>query len=247
MGLLCSSLTVASNSRSYSSQGLSDAGNQGSFGSLASSFSFSPSSSGSSNQHNSNPVYHGETFTKMLQLISWYRPIANVQSIVYDVYLNNAKYHWFIMVKAKLDAESDFPFLTFEITTPDMKAIVPVMQIIDLKEIAGSIKVGEYHGSLQSLCNTADSIVRTMKHYDLLSNNCQHFCNNMLKMLNLRTFETTVGPESTVAKIDLPQFDLLANVFTLIVEDGVGPYIGSFLQRLFGAPQIVQDNQQEKL
>ena len=37
-----------------------------------------------------------------------------------------------------------------------------------------------------------------MKNYRLFSNNCQHFCNNLLLELGLETYETTVGPRTTL-------------------------------------------------
>ena len=54
----------------------------------------------------------------------------------------------------------------------------------------------------------ADKVVDDMGRYSLFSNNCQHFCNNLLSRLGLETFPPTVGPETTVACAEgVPEFD----------------------------------------
>ena len=51
--------------------------------------------------------------------------------------------------------------------------------------------------TLMELCKTAEKVRCGMGEYNLLKNNGQHFCNNVLEELGLPTTPTTVGPITT--------------------------------------------------
>ena len=69
--------------------------------------------------------------------------------------------------------------------------------------------------SLMELCQMAETVRLRMGKYHVLKNNCQHFCNNVLKELRLTPAPTTVGPMTTEVK-DIDDFN---EVFTVIRED----------------------------
>lgn len=57
-------------------------------------------------------------------------------------------------------------------------------------ELSGTVNM-----SIKELCVVADSIREDMtrKRYNLLTNNCQHFCNRILLQFNLPQVQTTLG------------------------------------------------------
>ena len=71
-------------------------------------------------------------------------------------------------------------------------------------------KVGTMTTTIMKLSETAEAIRVGMGKYNLLTNNCQHFCNNVLKKLGLPTTPTTVGPTTTV------NFDEIDQIFTIV-------------------------------
>ena len=58
-------------------------------------------------------------------------------------------------------------------------------------------KVGTLTTTINKLCAIAEATRVGMGKYNFLANNCQHFCNNVLKKLGLPTKPTTVGPTTT--------------------------------------------------
>jgi hypothetical protein len=52
---------------------------------------------------------------------------------------------------------------------------------------------GTYNGTLHDLCQIADKVVEEMKSYNLVTSNCQHFCNNLLRKIGKKTYPMTVG------------------------------------------------------
>lgn len=135
----------------------------------------------------------GESFMDMVQ-DSPYKKLLRVPA-VYDVYIDRSQWHWFLLVKMK---DSDLPFVSFEVTTPNLTDLEAVMKVPDNESIKGKEYVGEYQGNITVLCQTADEIMKRMGQYGLLSSNCQHFCNNVLNSIGLATFPPTVGPTVTV-------------------------------------------------
>ena len=78
----------------------------------------------------------------------------------------------------------------------------------------GGIKATKIHTrktTLMELCKTAERVRLGMGDYNLLTNNCQHFCNNVLKELGLPTKQTTVGPTTTTVK-DIDNIDAVFTV-----------------------------------
>ncbi len=138
----------------------------------------------------------GEPFVDMVKETKPYGRLLRVRT-TYEIYIHNARYHWLLLVRMK---DSELPFITLEVTSPNMKDLTTVMGVTqsDKKEE----KVGEYEGTIVDLCKAADEIVKKMGGYGLFSSNCQHFCNNVLKWIGLKTFPTTVGPEVTVTVDD---------------------------------------------
>ena len=111
------------------------------------------------------------------------------------------------------------PFITFEIRTDDMRAIVTWQDTFSVSiegpgneasvsTVSSSYTfVGTYVGSLNSLAQMADATVEEMQYYDLLTRNCQVFCNKMLKRMDMREFEMTFEP------------DMISRTFDMITKD----------------------------
>ena len=113
----------------------------------------------------------------------------------YEVYIiKNVQLHRLILVKMK---DSSYPWITFEVNTPNLTDLTTVMQMTEDLPWYSS-KVDDYEGNLLSICEIADGVVERMGNYRLFSNNCQHFCNNLLLELGLETYDTTVGPRTTL-------------------------------------------------
>ena len=124
----------------------------------------------------------------------------------YAIYIQRKGYHRFLLVQCtKFRHTETEQFVTLEITTSDLHSFCPVMDV--LQDDKGKELVGDYEGTFRDLCIMADRMVDRMGTYSLLKNNCQHFCNNILKQLELKTFPTTVGPETTVSEDETPKFD----------------------------------------
>ena len=117
-------------------------------------------------------------------------------------------FHWFFLLKIK---DSQLPYITLEIQTSDLHDLIPTVQNIE----NGAISITEafshsnttvltdldvYDGRLQDLCEIADEVVEAMKEYNVVSSNCQHFCNNVLNKLGRKIFSTTVGHQCTQCK-----------------------------------------------
>lgn len=122
-----------------------------------------------------------------------YKDVLTVNT-THEVYIMKARLHRFLLVKMK---GSSYPWITFEINTPNLTDLTTLMQEIEDLPLNNE-KVGDYEGKLLTVCVIADSVVERMENYHLFSNNCQHFCNNLLLELGLQTYETTVGPRTTL-------------------------------------------------
>ena len=130
--------------------------------------------------------------------------------------------HWLLLVKM---FRSKLPYLTLEITTnSDLCELIPTIRTISENEteIGASVKpqdsvtsitdVGSYKGTLHDLCQFADKVVEDMKSYNLITSNCQHFCNNLLRKIGKGTFPMTIGRMSREGKEK--KFDLYSNVIS---------------------------------
>ena len=139
----------------------------------------------------------GEAFVKMIANTP-YVDVLNVPS-TYEVYIiKRTQLHRLLIVKMK---DSDYPLITFEVNTPNMTNLTTVLRILSSGPWMME-KVDEYQGTLKQLCEVADDVVSRMENYRLLTNNCQHFCNNLLQELGFQTYETTVGPTVSIARSD---------------------------------------------
>ena len=163
----------------------------------------------------------GQPFVEMIQSMDVYGAIASVKGNL-EIYILNGDVHWLLLVR--LEGGTKLPFLSFEVTTSNMTNIIPTMRLISEKpnniwrdlvsESVTKLLVGTRTTTLFDLCSIADEVVVSMKTYNVFISNCQHFCNNLLKKLGLRTFLTTIGPNTTRSQNN--RFDYLSNVMKQI-------------------------------
>ena len=121
----------------------------------------------------------------------------------YEVWAVHSDAHWFLMIKGD---SPDLPFITLEIRTEDFTDIVPTVRNVQVdshnKSLPHPDKVGTYGSSdttLRDLCKMADRVAKEMGDYNLINNNCQHFCNNLLRRMGFQnTFTTMVGTDTTL-------------------------------------------------
>jgi hypothetical protein len=110
---------------------------------------------------------------------------------VYEVQLVHLESaHWYLVVRTK---DSTMPYISLEIRTTDLSDLVQFTREIDSLETGVSSDVGVYEGTLLSLCELADRVVKEMDSYDLLTCNCQTFCNLLLKKIGKREFPTSTN------------------------------------------------------
>ena len=128
-----------------------------------------------------------------------YQHISGAKKI-YRVYLNKESYiHWYIILHHEEEGTT-YPFLTIEISSSgkDCVKIIPVMKILKQEEVNNEWKLpDDIEIKLDTLCEIADKIVTEMGDYNVLTSNCQHFCNNLLLTLRVidKPFSTTAGPD----------------------------------------------------
>ena len=133
-----------------------------------------------------------------------YQCISGAKKI-YCVYLNKESYiHWYIILHHEAEGTT-YPFLTIEISSSgkDCVNITPKMNILEQEKINTKWKLSDIEIKLDTLCEIADKIVTEMGDYNVLTSNCQHFCNNLLLKLGVidKPFSTSVGPD--ISKNDL--------------------------------------------
>ena len=187
----------------------------------------------------------GRPFFEMISDHAIYKSFIDVQSD-YEVRLvHGVPYlHWYVLVKMK---DSKSPFLTLEITTLDMTDIIPTTRNVTpnggfwAKLLFSPTNVGTYNGSLHQLCRLADDTVVEMERYHFVENNCQHFCNRLLKKMGLKTFPTTVGPEMGG---DDRGFDILTvitrNIYDVAVGDEATVKETAMITGMVGAPAAMK-------
>lgn len=199
------------------------------------------------------PCSHGRRFVEMVKEHDKYGPLIRVPTR-YKIKLMHGQrrnLHWFLLVKVK---ESDLPYLTLEITTSNLCDLIPVIRTIQPRLGCWAAfsqspeKVGIYDGSLESLCQIADGVVKDMKSYNLLTSNCQHFCNNVLKKIGFETYPTTIGPETTLEE-DEKDYDLFTRVTQQIIAGApalVAQIGASAIGTVVGAPSVIQSSKQRQ-
>ena len=155
-----------------------------------------------------------------------YKAMCNV-IVDYDIYVVRKQLHWLLLVRMK---SSELSFITLEITTTNLKDCIPTMRRLSRPTTSLSTTrlygdrsvplltcepetVGQYHGRFSDICRTADAVLENMEEYNLLTNNCQHFINNLLSKLGFKTYQTTVGPQTSVTLTqEEREFDLLSTL-----------------------------------
>ena len=140
-------------------------------------------------------------------------------SAQYDVRLlhgTTSNLHWITLLKMK---DSKLPYITHEITTKtDMRVLIPSLRTVQeadpLLANPGIDEVGVYTGSLEDIAAMADEIVSDMETYDLFKNNCQNFCNYLLKKMKLITedYPTTFAILGA-GSLENKTFDIIPDVF----------------------------------
>ena len=206
-----------------------------------------------SSSPSSGSFNHGKPFVEMVRKNDKYGPLFRVPT-QYKLKLMHGQrrnLHWFLLLKVK---KSDLPYLTLEITTSDLSDLLPTIRTIPPSKGCWAAfsqspeKVGIYEGTLQRLCQIADDVVKDMKSYNLLTSNCQHFCNNVLKKIEFETYPTTIGPETTLEGDDR-NYDLLTNVAHLIIAGTpalVGQVGATAVGAVVGAPSVAQSSVQRQ-
>ena len=191
--------------------------------------SFSSVASQGSVQSSSQPELHddvdsGRPFLEMMRAHALYKTMLNVK-VDYDVRLVHGlgHLHWYLLVRMK---SSSSPYITLEITTSDMMDIIPTTRSIvpnggfwaKLLSLDPT-DVGTYNGSLCEMCIMADEVIAEMERYHFVENNCQHFCNKVLKKMNFKTYPTTVGP---ALGGDDQRFDFLTIITRNLYDAAIG-------------------------
>lgn len=153
-------------------------------------YEVSRSSSSSSKNDKVLVNLQGESFCDLVKNTP-YGGTVNI-NLDYEVRLVHKQLHWLLLLKAK---ESDIS-ISMEITTSTMTDLVEMVSIFEGDSIPNSTSIATLKMKLSDIAEHADNVVKTMGTYNLFSRNCQHFCNTLLKRLGLRTFPTTVGPDT---------------------------------------------------
>ena len=139
-------------------------------------------------KHPASDFAYGRPFVEMIQEHHHYGPWINVKT-TYEVKLvHRESPHWYLLVKTK---DSTLPYISLEIRTTNLSDVVPFTCEVDSLNADTTSDIGEYQGSLLSLCELADRVVRDMDSYDLLTSNCQTFCNRLLKRIGKPEFPTS--------------------------------------------------------
>lgn len=131
---------------------------------------------------------YGKPFVEMVQEHHQYGPWINVKTTYEIKLVHRESRHWYFLVKTK---DTTLPYISLEIRTTNLSDIVPFTCEVDSLNADTSSDIGEYQGSMLFLCEVADGVVRDMGSYDLLTSNCQTFCNEFLKRLGKREFPTS--------------------------------------------------------
>ena len=162
----------------------------------------------------------GLPFIKLVKKHGTYGLVLET-SAQYEVRLihgTTSNLHWIILLKMK---DSKLPYITHEITTElDMKDLIPVVRTIQEADPLltnpnnGMDEVGVYTGSLEDISAMADEVISDMETYNLIKNNCQNFCNYLLKKMKLikEDYPTTCAVFG-VGSLENEKFDTVPAVF----------------------------------
>ena len=150
---------------------------------------------------------YGRTFLEMLTDHRLYGSCIKAQ-VAYEVKLihRNTALHWYLLLKEK--GSPSLPHISMEVTTSDMRDLIPVTRNFESYDVNQVSDLGIYEGTLFSLCQLADGVVDEMGSYHILYRNCQTFCNKLLKKMGKDEIPTSLESEL----IDR-EFDMLSQVF----------------------------------
>ena len=200
----------------------------------------------------------GRPFVEMIKEHGSYKLLSRSPTH-YEVKLvhgTTSNLHWYVLVKIK---DSDLPYITFEITTSNMKNLIQTIRNVIPGGIWGHIllqnpqDIGTYEGTLHDLCCLADEVITDMATYHLVSNNCQDFCNKLLQKMNVinTPFPTTFHMDSTKPDHEQSTFDCFSVVLhkaydvTLKKAPGVVAAAGAaVVGGIVGAPTHEYDHKQ---
>ena len=162
----------------------------------SSSSTSSLSSSSSSNAKQPNHfLAQGDNFVDLVKETP-YKTLLKVKA-EYELNLVKSQLHWLLLVRMR---DSDEVYISLEITTSNMSDLLQTMRIYEQESdpinLLKATPVSNYETKLIDVCKTADRVVRQMGTYNLISRNCQHFCNTLLTQLGFKTddYPTTIGP-----------------------------------------------------
>lgn len=172
-----------------------------------------------------NDMSSGRPFVEMIQGHGSYKLLLRSPSH-YEIKLvhgTTTNLHWYVLVKMK---DSDLPYITFEITTKNMKNLIQTVRNVTPGGTWGDIllqnprDVGTYEGTLNDLCCLADEVVTDMGSYHLVSNNCQDFCNKLLMKTKVITtpFPTTFHIDTTNPDHEWSTFDRFSVVLHRVYD-----------------------------
>ena len=166
-------------------------------------------------------VESDDSFVKILKRHPSYGPLIDVHA-KYELWAVHSTLHWFLLIKGE-DCP-DLPYITIEIKTLSWDDITPTMRSVEIDcndpQLPHAVRVGTYgpNETLKDLCQEANSVAKDMGSYNLLNNNCQHFCNNLLTRIGFPTFDTIVGTNTTLSK---DKRNLLATIVGDFLKDVV--------------------------
>ena len=95
-------------------------------------------------------LYHGNTFTEIMENYSQYRSLMRVTA-KYEIRLIHQMphLHWYLLIKMKA---SDIPHLTLEVTKSNLKDLIPTSREVTPAIMVESTDVGIYDGPINDLC-----------------------------------------------------------------------------------------------
>ena len=101
---------------------------------------------------------YGRTFLEMLTDHRLYGSCIKAQ-VAYEVKLvhRNTALHWYLLLKAK--GSPSLPHISMEVTTSDMRDLIPVTRNFESYDVNQVSDMGIYEGTLFSLCQLADGVV----------------------------------------------------------------------------------------
>ena len=139
---------------------------------------------------NASKFSYKKPFVEMIREHPLYGLLIKVKG-VYEVKLVHFESpHWYLLVRTK---DSTLPYISLEVRTTDLSDLVQFTRDIDSLSADVSSNVGVYEGTLLYLCELADRVVKEMGSYDLLTCNCQTFCNQLLKKMGKSEYPTSTN------------------------------------------------------